>query len=151
MGSDTAWFNITFAEKDLKKFNEVLKHQMWGGAWWDEMEVNDGIVFAEVSEANYAWEHELDLLENAKLTFYGNYGAGSGFGAGTFASYKGDLLDVQTDHEHTPIINVKADLIIDQEQFDTIKEYYTIMKKVLAAMAEVGCGQVYAKRLKRVL
>jgi len=132
---DSTWLNISLAEKDLEKFDKVLINEMWEGTWWDEAEIDDGVIFAQIYEANYGWFTQLENLAEANLTFHGSSGSGGSYGAGIFACHEGNLMEVLADHDSQPVVIVEADGNVSKSQLENVRDYLDISKK---AEAEIG-------------
>jgi len=63
--SDTCYLQISFPRKDLPKFNEVLKDELYDGVFWDDDVGNEYQVDAIIYEANYGWYKEIEALAKA--------------------------------------------------------------------------------------
>jgi len=129
---DRCWLRIEFSPHDLDKFNEVLKNQIWHGAWWDEIDDEGGDdrpMCVQVHEANYGWWSEMEMFKNAKLTFRMFHGSGGGYGSGTAACYMGKMIEMDTNHEDQPVV------IVDKRGPDVVqvqlaREYFELSEKI---------------------
>ena len=135
---DRTWVNIQFMEKDLEKFNKVLINEIWGDdkVWWDDVEISDGIVFAQLWDANYGWYEQIETLANAGLTFDGGSGPGDNYSPEAFASYKGNYMSVITDYDGFPTVRVEDDGNISQSGLKNVRDYLDTLKLV---QVEFGC------------
>jgi len=95
---DRCWIEITFREKDEDKIKEIL------GDFWDEVEVDNGVVTAIAYEANYGLFDEREEFAKAGLTFYGNHGAGNNYGDIAFACHKGKHAEINADFNSGPVV-----------------------------------------------
>ena len=125
---DRCWLNISFARKDLEKFTEVLKNEVYDGAFWDEENGTEEEVFAIIYEANYGWYDQLQSLAKERLTFAAEHGAGSDYGPCAYACYLGEMIDVSTDMDSTPTVSVSKNGINGAE-LSNVKKYYEILDK----------------------
>ena len=131
--SDTCWLRLSLPRKDLAKFNKVLKDKVYNDGFWDEdhSEENDRNIDAIIYDANYGWSDEILELAKAGLTFSGEHSAGSEYGPMAFACYKGELIDVNTDHEGTPTITVPQRSTIHEGEMSKVNRYYDLLEKVM--------------------
>jgi hypothetical protein len=132
--SDTCWLTIRFSRKDLDKFNEVLKEEIWNGRFWDEdhSEEGDDEVNAVIYEANYGWSDQLQNLAEAGLTFSGEHSAGGEYGPMAFACFEGEFLDVNTDHDGSPTVTAYKRGAINEAEMERVNKYYDILDKIEA-------------------
>ena len=127
--SDTCWLELIFARKDLDKFNELLKDEIWEGTFWDEDIGDESIVHAIIHEANRGWSIYIPPKFNSGLTFHGSHSAGGNYGPMAFACYKGDYADVGSDVEGTPMIRVHKGGI-DVQEYKWALKYYAILERI---------------------
>lgn len=126
---DTCSLNLRFARKDLEKFNEVLKDEIWNGTFWDEDQGDDEEVMAIIYEANYGWNNQLEKLVIASLTFIAEHSAGSEYGPMAFACYQGDYTEISIDVGSTPMV-AAPNGCVDEVGLDIIRKYYKILDKI---------------------
>ena len=127
---DRTWFNITFAKRDLEKFNEVLKSKMWDGTWWDDLDEDGNRLSAQVDEANYGWYSEVEQLVDAGLNFTAEHGDGGDYGPACYVSYEDKYEDVQVGHNLGFVVSVNSDGTVDQKALDAVKRYRELCEKV---------------------
>jgi len=129
---DRCWLRIEFSKHDLDKFNEVLKDQIWDGAWWDVIDDEGGDgkpMSVQVDEANDGWYTEMELLKNARLTFRMFHRAGGNYGSGTAACYMGEMIEMDTNHEDQPVV------VVDKNGaefygLEQAREYFALSEKI---------------------
>ena len=127
--SDTCWLRINFARKDLDKFNEVLKDEIYNGEFWDEEDGDDEEIMATIYEANHGWCREIESLAKAGLTFTVEHSAGAEYGPCAYACYHGECIDVSTDNDGTPTV-IAPKGCVDEKGLSQVKKYYEILDKI---------------------
>ena len=129
--SDTCYLQISFPRKDLPKFNEVLKDELYDGVFWDEDIGDDYQVEAIIYEANYGWYDQIRALASAGLTFSVFHGAGAEYGPCVYACYKGELVGCSADWDGNPVVPVTKGVLHKVAYQDCLK-YWELMDKIEA-------------------
>ena len=127
--SDTCWLRLTFPRKDLPKFNEVLKDELWDGVFWDEDNGDEGIIEAIVYEAHNGWYYQIHALAKAGLSFEVFHLAGASYGPCVYACYKGELVMCSSDWHGNPVAIVNKDGVSEAELQNCLK-YHQLLDKV---------------------
>jgi hypothetical protein len=109
---------ITLRFEDLQTAERYLGPGDWSG---DYLEVEDGVVRQEWSEANYAARDERLELAKTGIPFYGMHGAGGDYGLYRFAAYDGKMMEWPTNCEWTLV--VCAELGVDLEEAERVLAY----------------------------
>lgn len=131
---DSCWFQISFARKDLDRFKEVLKDEAEDddGRFWDEewYKPGDDKMTVVIDDANYGWSDQLEMLAKAHLTFHGEHAAGGTYGPMAFVCFKGEFVDVNTDHDGTPTVAVPKRGIVSGDELARVNRYYVLLEKI---------------------
>ena len=122
---DRTWISIQIAKKDIKKFLKADPDL----AGYNEIENNDGIITLFFYEMNYAWYDGAESCAGRGLTFCADHGSGGSYGSGSYACFKGELVDIETNHDGWPCVPYNEDgplLYI----LGNVKKYLKIYGKV---------------------
>jgi len=130
--SDTCYLQISFPRKDLPKFNEVLKDELYDGVFWDDDVGNEYQVDAIIYEANYGWYKEIEALAKAGLTFSVSHGAGAEYGPCVYACYKGEMVVCSADWNGHPVVSIPPSGEIPENQYQDCKRYWELISKIEA-------------------
>lgn len=127
--SDTCSLTLQFARKNLEKFNEVLKNEIWNDTFWDEDQGDEQEVMAIIYEANYGWYDQLQSLAKEGQTFTAEHGSGSEYGPCACACYQGNRVDVSTNEDGTPFVAAPNGKVSEKD-LDNVRKYYEILEKI---------------------
>ncbi|MBW1930271.1 MAG: hypothetical protein JRJ13_14105 [Deltaproteobacteria bacterium] len=130
--SDTCYLHITFPRKDLPKFNEVLKDELYDGVFWDEEMGDEHQVDAIIYEANYGWYDQVQALARAGLTFSVSHGAGAEYGPCVYACYKGELVMCSADWDGNPVIAIPRSGGVPIDDYLHCKRYWELVSRIEA-------------------
>ena len=130
--SDTCYLHITFPRKDLPKFNEVLKDELYDGVFWDEDIGDEYQVDAIIYEANYGWYDQIQALARAGLTFSAYHAAGSEYGPCVYACYKGELVMCSADWDGNPVVPIPPSGGVPIDDYLHCRRYWELVSKIEA-------------------
>ena len=109
---DRCYLSITIRKQDEEKFTEVLKKhgevQDSGDDLFDEVADEDQTIRYTMFEANYGLTDEREQWAK-EMTFYGDHGAGGGYGPILFVAYNGELIEVDSDWSGNPMVPVNPE------------------------------------------
>jgi hypothetical protein len=122
---DRTWLSITFPKIDRHVFKNVFGFDEPE----EECDNNDGTLRWQMFEMNYGGYDFISELASNKLTFNANSGSGDEYGPMAYACFKGELIEINTDHEGWWTIRIDKDGI-NQHDLDEYQKYFKLREKI---------------------
>lgn len=95
---------------------------------------DDDSVQIQLYEADYGLVHERAALAAKGLAFYGYHEADSDYGPHVFAAMDGELIDVLSTTNLTPVVEVTASGGVHKKQLAKVRAYLKLRNRVEAAI-----------------